>query len=120
MSGPYTAVEAVNAKVRTLSTEKKVGWFTRWFDRKCREAWTRANQEEVAGTSGLRLVATHDHSIDAEGMTIRLFNATGGTIVEFRRYDRVKDRSDNKMYVIPAGEEFGEKFAKIVSMEMMR
>lgn len=58
--------------------------------------------------------------IQSDGMNISIYNATGGTIVEFRRYDRVKDRSDNKMYVVPAGEDFPEKFANIVSMEMMR
>ena len=120
MSGPYAVLESVNAKVRTLSTEKKVGWFTRWFDRKCREAWERANQSEVAGIRASPVSIHESHSIDSEGMNIRVFNATGGTIVEFRRYDRIKDRSDNKMYVIPAGEEFSEKFAKIISMEMMR
>lgn len=61
-----------------------------------------------------------DNRIQSDGMNIAIYNATGGTIVEFRRYDRVKDRSDNKMYVVPAGEDFPEKFAKIVSMEMMR
>jgi hypothetical protein len=53
-------------------------------------------------------------------MNIRLFNATGGIIVEFRRYDRLKDRSENKMYVIPAEQNFSEQFAKIVNMEMLR
>lgn len=117
MSGPC-AVEDVKPKLRTLTTEKKVGWLTRWFDRKIKEAWNRVHNEEVPGS---RPIAMHEsHGIDSEGMNIRVFNATGGTVVEFRRYDRIKDRQDNKMYVVPAGEEFSEKFAKIVSMEMMR
>ena len=61
-----------------------------------------------------------DNRLQSDGMNISVYNATGGTILEFRRYDRVKDRNDNKMYVIPAGEEFSERFAKIVSMEMIR
>lgn len=117
MSGPYQAVEAVNAKVRTLTTEKKVGWFTKWFDRKVKEAWNRANNKAVESSP----ISIHEtHSIDSEGMNMRVFNATGGTIVEFRRYDRIKDRQENKMYVIPVGEDFPEKFARIVSMEMIR
>ena len=118
MSGPYM-IRAANKPPQRLGTEKKMGWFTRWFDRKCRESWERANQEEVRL---LKPVSIHEsQSIDSDGMTIRIFSATGGTIAEFRRYDRIKDRSDNKLYVIPSGgDDFGEKFAKIVSMEMMR
>lgn len=62
----------------------------------------------------------HDNRIQSDGMNISIYNATGGTIVEFRRYDRVNDRNNNKMYVVSAGEDFPEKFANIVSMEMMR
>ena len=61
-----------------------------------------------------------DNRLHSDGMNITVYGATGGHVVEFRRYDRVKDRSDHKMYVIPSGEEFSEKFSKIVSMEMMR
>lgn len=117
MSGPYM-IRAANKPPQRLGTEKKMGWFTRWFDRKCRESWERANQEEGIRSSPVTIYDSK--SIDAEGINIRIFNATGGSVVEFRRYDRIKDRHDNKMYVIPSGEGFSEQFVKIVNMEMIR
>lgn len=99
-----------------MREKKKMGWFTRWFDRRVKEAWERHNDY-----SGNTIVAVREtNQIDADGMNIRLFSATGGTIVEFRRYDRTKDRHDNKMYVIPVEHNFNEQFTKIVSMEMLR
>lgn len=88
------------------------------------KSWLRKKMWNFLNSGGPE-VATNalivsENRIQSDGMNISVFNATGGTIIEFRRYDRTKDRHDNKMYVIPAGEEFGEKFAKIVSMEMMR
>lgn len=107
----YIGKKAGNNKI---PEEKKMGWFTRWFDRKCRESWERSRSTDRP------IAVVEDTSINADGMNIRIFGATGGTIVEFRRYDRGKDRHDNKMYVIPTEQNFNEQFAKIVSMEMMR
>lgn len=64
--------------------------------------------------------AVREETIDTEGMNIQVFGATGGTVIQFRRYDRMKDRSDHRLYIISADENFSEKFAKIVSMEMIR
>lgn len=116
MSGTY----AVNAKtaVKKFPKEKKMGWFSRWFDRKCREAWNRYNESDYPTPS--RVQVAEESVLSTEGMNIRLHSATGGTIVEFRRYDRIKDRNDNKMYIIPTEQNFSEQFSKIVSMEMMR
>lgn len=81
-----------------------------------------SGRKYLAGASNGNVisVAREEPTIDSDGMNIQLFNATGGTIVQFRRYDRLKDRSDNRLYIISADENFSEKFAKIVSMEMIR
>ena len=115
MSGPYIAT-AKAPDVYKKET-KKMNFLERWFDRKCREAWERA-QNSPASPS--RLIQIDEPSLNSDGMNIRVFGATGGTIIEFRRYDRNKDRTDNKMYVIPTEQNFNEQFSRIVSLEMVR
>jgi hypothetical protein len=120
MSGPYTILKTTLSRkapdVYNKET-KKMNFLTRWFDRKCKEAWERAQNEPCSPS---RLIPVEEPSLICEGMSIRLFGATGGTIVEFRRYDTHKDRTNNKMYVIPTEQNFNEQFTKIVSMEMLR
>jgi len=122
VSGPYTIQKT------TLSREapdvynketKKMNFLQRWFDRKCREAWHRAQCEPA---NPVRLTQLIDEpSIGAiDGLTIRLYGATGGNIVEFRKYDKNKDRTDCRLYVINAEQNFSEELAKIVSLEMLR
>ena len=60
------------------------------------------------------------NSPSVDGMNIRVWAATGGHIVEFRKYDEYKDRNTNKMYIIGADQNFSESLSKIVSMEMLR
>lgn len=114
--------QETDTRVRAMNTEteKKAGWFTRWFDRKCEDAWKRkqaSQQLEVIGPSPVRM---SEPQLDADGLNIRIYSATGGNIVEFRRYDMMKDRHHTKMYVISSEENFSEQFSKIVTMEMIR
>jgi hypothetical protein len=117
MSGPYVAGAAAPDLYINKKEPKKMNFLQRWFDRKCREAWHRAQCEPVRNN----LVLTEDPGINlVDGLHIRLYGATGGQIVEFRKYDRHKDRSDCKLYVINAEQNFSEELAKIVSLEMLR
>jgi len=65
----------------------------------------------VAGSNELESEAT---------LTFIVFNAIGGKVVEFRRYDRKTDRSDNTVYVIAKDEDFGEKIARIATLETLK
>ena len=89
-------------------------WFDKWFANKCRQAW-----EDDAKPS---LIAVNEISTgpSSDGMNIRVWGATGGHIVEFRKYDIQKDRNDNRMYIIPADKDFSESLTRIISMEMLR
>lgn len=126
MSGPYAVVsknsvyaagiEAPDVYMNKKET-KKMNFFQRWFDRKCQEAWERKQAEY----NNSRPVAIEEPPLNnSDGVNIRVHGATGGHIVEFRKYDRHKDRSDYKMYVIPTEQNFTESFSKIVNMEMLR
>ena len=119
MSGPYITVAEAPDRYYAKKETRKMNFLQRWFDRKCREAWERARSTPATPVS-LSMIKTDHPTLNADGMTICVYGATGGHILEFRRYDRHKDRNDNKMYVIPVEQNFTESFSKIVSMEMLR
>jgi len=89
-----------------------------WVKRKLRR-WLL--NDDVAETS--QLVATRDRELVSEAepiLNFRVFSAVGGKIVEFRRYDRQRDRSDTQTYIITNDQDFGERIAKIATMESLK
>lgn len=58
---------------------------------------------------------------DIEGMRFTVMPAEGGTIVQMRVYDRRKDESNTKTYVIPETEQdIAHRIGQIVAMELIR
>jgi hypothetical protein len=58
---------------------------------------------------------------EGEGrITFELSTAVGGKILNVRRYDDRKDRHDQQTYVIPSGEDVGERVAKIINLELFK
>ena len=49
-----------------------------------------------------------------------VYNATGGRVVETRRYDRHKDRSQTGLYIITSDQDFGKEIDKIITMETLK
>ena len=59
-------------------------------------------------------------SLDSEGMRLTVFKASGGFVIETRTYDRRKDESNNKMYVVTEEKDLGAELGKIITMESLR
>jgi hypothetical protein len=57
---------------------------------------------------------------DEPTMRFKVFNARGGKIVEFSRYDRQKDRNFHDLYIIRNDEDFGERIGKIAMLESLK
>lgn len=53
-------------------------------------------------------------------ITFELSTAVGGKILNVRHYDDRKDRHESQTYVIPNGEDVGERVAKIINLEMFK
>ena len=53
-------------------------------------------------------------------LQFKIYNAIGGKVVEFSRYDRQKDRHFHDIYIIGKDENFGEKIAKIAMLETLK
>ena len=98
-------------------------WFDNWFRRKCKEAcMTRDDEPTIYTTAskGLVRVNSHHTSLDSHGLNLSIYGADGGTVMEFRHYDHAKDRSDYSLHVISQNENFEERVAHAITMEMMR
>lgn len=96
-----------------------------WLRKKLLKFLNESTQEEVVRESAYAgnaiVVKGSNSSINAEPtLNFTVFSAVGGKVIEFRRYDRRTDRSDSTMYVIGKDENFGEKIAKISTLEIMK
>ena len=92
--------------------------FYAWLYRKCVNA---ADDRNTPYTSDKpTLIREIDNGPCTDGMNIKVWGATGGHIVEFRRYDHKTDRHDNRMYIISADQNFSESLTKIITLEMYR
>ena len=94
----------------------------KWLKRKIRD-WVRDANEEADMVIGSKLVASRDVESVADSdpiLNFRVFSAVGGSVVEFRRYDRKTDRNDTTTYIITKDQDFGEKISKIANLEMLK
>lgn len=67
----------------------------------------------------MNTVSTRDVNSDPT-LQFKIYNAIGGKVVEFSRYDRQKDRSFHDIYIISKDEDFGNKIAKIAMLECLK
>jgi hypothetical protein len=85
-----------------------------------REDWE--NERNNRGEKGV-LVSSRDVEAVPENdpvITFRIYSAVNGKILEFRRWDRKSDRSDNNTYLIPKDEDIGEYVNKCLNLELLR
>lgn len=84
-----------------------------WIKRKLR-AWLSEEKVLEAG------IAIGRNTIDSNGFNLRVYKASGGTVIETNVYDRVKDRHHTGLYVITDDKDLGEELNKIITMENLR
>lgn len=91
-------------------------WFNKWLYKKLKQAWN--TEQDVPQPSTLSV--ERDKRIDSQGMNFTVHRANGGHIIEYRQYDRHKDRSDNKLHIITDDKDIGEELGKIITFESLR
>jgi len=89
-----------------------------------REDWEKASQSnEVMAYQNTKhagiAISSRDVGSDPT-LQFKIYNAIGGKVVEFSRYDRQKDRNFHDIYIIGKEENFGEKIAKIAMLETLK
>jgi hypothetical protein len=87
--------------------------------------WVREDWEEERKKNGEKgiLISSRDVESSPENdpiITFRIYSATNGKILEFRRYDRKTDRNDNSTYIVEKDRDIGEYVSKCLSLEMLK
>ena len=66
-------------------------------------------------------VSSVDESkLHSEGMRLQIYSASGGFVIETRKYDRRKDENITSMYVITEEMDLGNEIGKILTMESLK
>jgi hypothetical protein len=98
-----------------------MNWLKQMVVKWVREDWDNVrDQPDCYSTSKNSIsVSTRDVNSDPT-LQFKVYNAIGGKVVEFSRYDRQKDRNFHDIYIIGKDEDFGEKIAKIAMLEVLK
>lgn len=111
--------------------KKKIGFFKRWMLKAVKDAVNAERQGGLLDHPGSapdiistesRRIGRQEASIDQPERAIHftVYTASGGRVVETRRYDRKTDRHTNGLYVVTSDQDFGREIDKIISMESLR
>jgi hypothetical protein len=109
-------------------TDKKLGWFQRWFFRQYQQAYElQKNQDQAElnwarrGPSTPGVVSLGNRVLnDRNSIDMSLYTADGGWIVQFTDYDQKNDRTNVCHYVIPESVDFGPRLAEIITLQCMK
>jgi hypothetical protein len=106
-----------------------MNWFKQIIVKWVREDWENARQvpeqdcypSTKMGRGNPISTISGRANVDSEPtLQFKVYSAVGGKIVEFSRYDPKSDRTDRQIYIIGKEEDFGEKIAKISTLEALR
>jgi len=95
-----------------------------WLKHKLRDWLNSAEdiciaEDRYATVKPSRLSVSNDVNSEPT-LHFKIYNAIGGKVVEFSRYDRQKDRSNHDIYIISKEEDFGARIAKIAMFESLK
>lgn len=93
-----------------------------WFKKKLIK-WLKDDYDnkDTIGYANSPKVSREGNTLNSDAtLNFTVYNAIGGKVVEFRRYNRNIDRSDTTIYVVSRDEDFGQKISKIATLEVMK
>lgn len=107
-----------------------MNWFKRLVIKWVRDDWNEAGAQakvRSADFSGLKIGLAKDatqssrSSVDSNPtLQFRVWNAVGGRVVEFTRYDERYERTQHSVYIVSDDQDFGARIAKIATMESLK
>ena len=98
-----------------------VKWFKKRVIKWVRDDWNNAGKLAAEVPQPLRASRDVDPISDSDPiLNFRVFSAVGGKVVEFTHYDRKTDRRHSTTYIITNEQDFGERIAKISTMEVLK
>lgn len=92
-------------------------WLKKKFRDWAKEAWETDNGAIAVSSKG----SLSRNQVESEPtLNFRVYNAVGGQIVEFSKYNSSRDRHETDLYIIKKDEDFGERIAQIANLEIMK
>jgi hypothetical protein len=106
-----------------------MNWVDKWLYGKVRDMWDNRHkyeadkqykEERALKMVGAQLTIEKSRAEGENRISFELSSAVGGKILNVRHYDPRQDRHESQTYVIPAGDDIGERVAKIINLEMFK
>lgn len=95
-----------------------MNWLKRKVIKWVREDWENERKGNTVEGISLR---DSEHKVDDDPvLTFRIYSATNGQIIEFRRWDKKADRNYNSTYIVEKDKDLGEYVNKCLSLEMLK
>lgn len=93
----------------------------KWAARRFKKAIEEIEEEKYINQAKPTLKAVAIDSDDLNSpIRFELSSAVGGRILKVRRFDRKTHEDDSQIYVIPQGEDVGERVTKILNLELIK
>ena len=101
----------------------------KWLDSFIQRCYNRARERDEDMSIGIGYdrhmkgssTLTSSRSVEANnGFNIKVYRASGGTVIETNMYDQVKDREHRGLFVVTDDKDLGEELGKIITMENLR
>lgn len=93
-----------------------MNWFFRWLHKRVEKSIV----EEQIKVTGVLKADSIDDTGGVKSINFSMLFADGGVVLQQRHYDPIKDRSHNKLYLIPEDQDVAQRVGEIVAMEMYR
>ena len=91
-------------------------WFDNWFAKKCKQAW----ENVVEGSQPPSLTAINSTILHQRGMNFTIYQANGGYVMEYSKYDERTDKHYQALHIISNDQELGQGIAHIITYEMLK
>jgi hypothetical protein len=92
-----------------------------WFIGRLRRALADHNENiHWSEATPSTLSSSHDTRLRSAGMNFTVYNADGGYVLEYHTYDNKTDTTENRIHIIQDNEDFGDRLAKILTIELLR
>jgi hypothetical protein len=115
MSTIYPSKIGRNKPIRSVTSIKKVSVMKKTLKQKFRE-WLYSDSNEA----DIIRVDEGPNLNDEGSLRFNVYRASGGMVIETRKYDRIKDTSHTRLHIVVDGEDLGQNIAKIITMEALR
>jgi hypothetical protein len=82
--------------------------------------WLMDDSDDHYSNAGIAIVDCEGPDLDSQGFRLKIYGASGGTIIETTKYDRKSDENRHSLHVVTEDKDLGEELAKIITMEQLR